>query len=126
MWWITEAIPIPATSLLPIVLLPITGALDGNTVTAAYGNPIIFLFLGGFMIALATEEWDLHKRIALWIIAVLGTSINSIVFGFMAATGFLSMWVSNTAAVMMMLPIATAIVYQVTQELNKTEGDHSS
>lgn len=125
-WWITEAIPIPATSLLPIVLLPITGALDGNTVTAAYGNPIIFLFLGGFMIALAMEKWDLHKRIALTIISVLGTSINSIVFGFMAATGFLAMWVSNTAAVMMMLPIGTAIVYQVTQELNKTEGDHSA
>lgn len=124
-WWITEAIPIPATSLLPIVLLPMTGALEGNTVTAAYGNPIIFLFLGGFMIALAMEKWDLHKRIALSIIAVLGTSINSIVFGFMAATGFLSMWVSNTASVMMMLPIGTAIVYQVTQELNKTEGDHS-
>ena len=124
-WWITEAIPIPATSLLPIVLLPITGALEGSTVTAAYGNPIIFLFLGGFMIALAMEKWDLHKRIALSIIAVLGTSINSIVFGFMAATGFLSMWVSNTASVMMMLPIGTAIVYQVTQELNKTEGDHS-
>ncbi|WP_447553698.1 DASS family sodium-coupled anion symporter [Vreelandella sp. EE22] len=124
-WWITEAIPIPVTSLLPIVLLPITGALEGSAVTAAYGNPIVFLFLGGFMIALAMEKWDLHKRIALTIILLLGTSINSIVFGFMAATGFLSMWVSNTAAVMMMLPIGTAIVYQVTQELNKTEGDHS-
>ncbi len=124
-WWITEAIPIPVTSLLPIVLLPITGALGSSAVTAAYGNPIIFLFLGGFMIALAMEKWDLHKRIALTIISLLGTSINSIVFGFMAATGFLSMWVSNTASVMMMLPIGTAIVYQVTQELNKSEGDHS-
>jgi len=124
-WWITEAIPIPVTSLLPIVLLPITGALESSAVTAAYGNPIIFLFLGGFMIALAMEKWDLHKRIALTIISVLGTSINSIVFGFMAATGFLSMWVSNTASVMMMLPIGTAIVYQVTQELSKSDGDHS-
>lgn len=124
-WWITEAIPIPVTSLLPIILLPLTGALDGKTVTAAYGNPIIFLFLGGFMLALAMEKWDLHKRIALTIISLLGTSINSIVFGFMAATGFLSMWVSNTASVMMMLPIGTAIVYQVTQELSKSEGDHS-
>ncbi|KPQ24637.1 MAG: solute carrier family 13 (sodium-dependent dicarboxylate transporter), member 2/3/5 [Halomonas sp. HL-48] len=123
-WWITEAIPIPVTSLLPIVLLPITGALEGSEVTAAYGNPIIFLFLGGFMIALAMEKWGLHKRIALAIIGVLGTSINRIVLGFMAATGFLSMWVSNTASVMMMLPIGTAIVYQVTQELSKTEGDH--
>ncbi len=125
-WWITEAIPIPVTSLLPIILLPITGALDGNTVTAAYGNPIIFLFLGGFMIALAMEKWDLHKRIALSIISILGTSINSIVFGFMAATGFLSMWVSNTAAVMMMLPIGTAIVFQVTEELKKSSEDHSA
>lgn len=125
-WWITEAIPIPATSLLPIILLPITGALDGSTVTAAYGNPIIFLFLGGFMIALAMEKWDLHKRIALTIISVLGTSTNSIVFGFMAATGFLSMWVSNTAAVMMMLPIGTAIVYQVSQELGKNGGEVDS
>lgn len=124
-WWITEAIPIPVTSLLPIILLPITGALEGSAVTAAYGNPIIFLFLGGFMIALAMEKWDLHKRIALTIISILGTSINSIVFGFMAATGFLSMWVSNTAAVMMMLPIGTAIVYQVSQELAKQGGDNS-
>ncbi len=116
-WWITEAIPIPATSLLPIILLPITGALDGDTVTASYGNPIIFLFLGGFLIALAMEKWDLHKRIALNIISVIGTSPSRIVFGFMAATGFLSMWVSNTAAVMMMLPIGTAITYQVAQAL---------
>lgn len=116
-WWITEAIPIPAASLLPIILLPITGALDGDTVTASYGNPIIFLFLGGFLIALAMEKWNLHKRIALNIIAVIGTSTTNIVLGFMAATGFLSMWVSNTAAVMMMLPIGTAIIYQVSQAL---------
>ncbi|ARK31820.1 SLC13 family permease [Halalkalibacter krulwichiae] len=122
-WWITEAIPIPATSLLPIILLPITGALDGDTVTASYGNPIIFLFLGGFMIALAMEKWNLHKRIALNIISVIGTSPSKIVFGFMAATGFLSMWVSNTAAVMMMIPIGTAITYQVGQAL-KNNNDH--
>ena len=125
-WWIAEAIPIPVTSLLPIVLLPITGALESSRVTAAYGNTIIFLFLGGFMIALAMEKWGLHKRIALTIIGVLGTSINRIVLGFMAATGFLSMWVSNTASVMMMLPIGTAIVYQVTQELSNSDGDHGA
>ena len=120
-WWITEAIPIPASSLLPIILLPITGALNGDTVTAAYGNPIIFLFLGGFLIALAMEKWNLHKRIALNIISVIGTSPSQIVFGFMAATGFLSMWVSNTAAVMMMLPIGTAITYQVAQALKNNK-----
>lgn len=120
-WWITEAIPIPATSLIPIVLLPLTGALDGGTVTAAYGDPTIFLFLGGFFIALAMEKWNFHKRMALTIISFIGTSPQRIVFGFMAATGFLSMWVSNTAAVMMMLPIGTAITYQVGKAL-KDDG----
>ncbi len=77
-WWITEAVPIPATSLLPIVLLPVTGALDAGTVTSAYGNDIIFLFLGGFFIATAMEKWNLHKRIALAIIAFVGTSTQRI------------------------------------------------
>ncbi|MGD7045521.1 SLC13 family permease [Jeotgalibacillus proteolyticus] len=124
-WWITEAIPIPAASLLPIVLLPVTGALDGSAVTASYGDPIVFLFLGGFMIALAMERWDLHKRIALNIISVVGTSTSNIILGFMIATGFLSMWVSNTAAVMMMVPIATAITYQVSQSLKNSDQDYS-
>lgn len=125
-WWITEAIPIPVSSLLPIVLLPLTGALEVDAVTASYGNPIIFLFLGGFLIALAMERWNLHKRIALTIIAIIGTSMNSIILGFMAATGFLSMWVSNTASVMMMLPIGTAIVFQVTLALEQSGRDHSA
>ncbi|MDG5470731.1 SLC13 family permease [Jeotgalibacillus sp. ET6] len=124
-WWITEAIPIPAASLLPIVLLPVTGALEGSAVTASYGDPIVFLFLGGFMIALAMERWDLHKRIALNIISVVGTSTSNIILGFMIATGFLSMWVSNTAAVMMMVPIATAITYQVSQSLKNSDRDYS-
>ncbi|MTH54938.1 DASS family sodium-coupled anion symporter [Bacillus mangrovi] len=122
-WWITEAIPIPATSLLPIILLPITSALPMDEVTASYGNPIVFLFLGGFMIALAMEKWNLHKRIALNIISVVGTSTSNIVLGFMIATGFLSMWVSNTAAVMMMIPIGTAITYQVSQALKGSSKD---
>ena len=112
-WWVTEAIPIPVASLLPIILLPITGALDSNTVTAAYGNDIIFLFLGGFFIATAMEKWNLHKRMALAIIAVIGSSTQRILLGFMIATGFLSMWVSNTAAVMMMIPMGLAITAQV-------------
>jgi len=119
-WWITEAIPIPATSLLPIFLLPITGALNNATVTSAYGDDIIFLFLGGFFIASAMEKWNLHRRIALAIIAFVGTSTQRILLGFMLATAFLSMWVSNTAAVMMMIPMALAITAQVAAALQDT------
>lgn len=119
-WWITEAIPIPATSLLPIVLLPMTGALSNASVTSAYGDDIIFLFLGGFFIAIAMEKWHLHRRIALAIIAFVGTSTQRILLGFMLATGFLSMWVSNTAAVMMMIPMALAITAQVADALQGT------
>ncbi len=119
-WWITEAIPIPATSLLPLFLLPITGALNSATVTSAYGDDIIFLFLGGFFIATAMEKWNLHKRMALAIIAFVGTSTQRILLGFMLATAFLSMWVSNTAAVMMMVPMALAITTQVASALKNT------
>ncbi|MFL1673704.1 SLC13 family permease [Paenibacillus dendritiformis] len=116
-WWITEAIPIPATSLLPLILLPVTGAMQGNVVASSYGNDIIFLFLGGFFIATAMEKWNLHKRMALSIISVIGTSTQRILLGFMAATGFLSMWVSNTAAVMMMVPMGLAITAQIASTL---------
>lgn len=122
-WWITEAIPIPATSLLPILLMPATGALDNATVTSAYGDDIIYLFLGGFFIATAMEKWNLHKRIALAIIAFVGTSTQRILLGFMLATGFLSMWVSNTAAVMMMLPMALAITAQVATSMKGQAGE---
>lgn len=116
-WWMTEAIPIPATSLLPIILFPITKGLDIDATTSAYGNDTIFLFMGGFMVALAMERWNLHKRIALNIISAIGTNINRIILGFMVATGFLSMWISNTATAMMMVPIGLAIIYQVSDAL---------
>ncbi|MEU4282950.1 SLC13 family permease [Nocardiopsis dassonvillei] len=120
-WWITEAIPIPVTSLLPVALLPLTGALEGDAVVAAYGNDIIFLFLGGFSLAIAMEKWNLHQRIALAIVAAIGTSPRRIVLGFMVATGFLSMWVSNTAATMMMIPVGLAVVYQASRSLRGGE-----
>src|SRR5690625_172262 len=116
-WWMTEALPIPVTSLLPIILFPLTNALDISETTSAYGDNVVFLFMGGFMIALAMEKWDLHKRIALTIISFIGTNTNLIILGFMVATGFLSMWISNTATAMMMVPIGLAIIYQVTDAL---------
>jgi sodium-dependent dicarboxylate transporter 2/3/5 len=108
-WWISEPIPIAATSLLPIVIFPIGGALDVRTATTTYYSPLIMLFMGGFIIALAMERWNLHQRIALTIISRIGTNSSRIILGFMIATMFLSMWISNTATALMMLPIAVAI-----------------
>lgn len=109
-WWITEAIPIPATALLPVVLFPLLGIQSSGDVASHYGDRNIFLFLGGFLLAAAIQKWDLHKRIALKTVAVLGTSPRTIIFGMMTATAFLSMWISNTATAMMMLPIALALL----------------
>ncbi len=111
-WWITEAIPIPATSLLPIVLFPVTGALGVAETAPSYAHPVIFLFMGGFFLATAMQRWGLHRRIALRTIGLLGDQPKRIILGFMLATAFLSMWVSNTATVMMMVPIAIAVIYQ--------------
>ncbi len=116
-WWITEAVPIPVTSLLPLILFPLTQGLEMKETASAYGDETIFLFMGGFMIALAMEKWNLHRRIALTIISVIGTNTDRIVLGFMVATGFLSMWISNTATAMMMVPIGLAIIYQFSDAL---------
>jgi len=123
-WWITEAIPIPATSLLPIILFPITGAVEGG-VTNAYADSTIFLFLGGFIIAISMQKWGLHRRIALNIILFVGTSTQRIVLGFMVATGFLSMWISNTATAMMMMPIAAAVIAHVTTSLDNKKLENN-
>ncbi|APG60552.1 SLC13 family permease [Christiangramia salexigens] len=113
LWWVTEVVPISVTALLPIILFPLTGAVDIETTTAAYGHKYVFLYLGGFMLAVAIEKWDLHKRIALSIIKMIGVNIKYIILGFMLATAFLSMWISNTATSVMMLPIGTAIITQL-------------
>ncbi|HEA30735.1 MAG TPA: SLC13/DASS family transporter [Leeuwenhoekiella sp.] len=112
-WWTMEVIPIAATALLPIILFPMTGALPLDETTASYGHKYVFLFVGGFLIAIAIEKWNLHRRIALSIINLIGTSVNRILLGFMVATAFLSMWISNTATTVMMLPIGMAIVTQL-------------
>jgi sodium-dependent dicarboxylate transporter 2/3/5 len=112
-WWITEAIPIAATALLPIVLFPLSGSLDIGSTTASFGHKFVFLYLGGFIIAIAIEKWNLHKRIALNIINIIGSNVQKIILGFMVATAFLSMWISNTATSVMMLPIGIAIIKQL-------------
>lgn len=112
-WWVTEAIPIGVTALLPIILFPLTGAVDLSTTTASFGHKYIFLYMGGFMLAIAIEKWNLHKRIALHVIRLIGTNVSKIILGFMVATAFLSMWISNTATSVMMLPIGMSIVAQL-------------
>lgn len=113
-WWITEAIPIPATSIIPIIMYPALGVMKSSAATAAYANPTIYLFIGGFFVAVTMERWNLHKRIALYTIRLVGSNPSMMTLGFMISTGFLSMWVSNTATAMMMVPIGVAIITQVT------------
>ncbi|MEU2971934.1 SLC13 family permease [Nocardiopsis alba] len=115
-WWATEPIPIPATSLLPLVLFPLL--IDGVAVpdvSASYGSDVIFLFMGGFMLALAMQKWDLHRRIALLIVSKVGSNTVGLIGGFMAATFVIGMWVSNTAVAVMMLPVGLSVIGLVTQ-----------
>lgn len=111
-WWITDAIPLAATALLPLLLYPTLGIMTGKETAPVYVNHIIFLFIGGFLIALAMERWNLHRRIALTIITFVGSRPSQLVLGFMIATAFLSMWISNTATSIMMLAISLAVIKQ--------------
>ena len=113
-WWMTEAVPIPATALLPLVIFPVfDSGVAVNDVGASYGNNIIFLFMGGFLLALAMQRWNLHRRIALLTVNAMGTKPTMVIAGFMIATGFLSMWVSNTATAVMMIPIGVSVLVLV-------------
>lgn len=125
-WWMTEAIPIPATALLPLIIFPVlvpegdfgsgdeaAGGVAVDDIGASYGNNIIFIFMGGFMLALAMQRWNLHRRIALITLRAMGSKPANLIAGFMIATGFLSMWVSNTATAVMMLPIGLSVLMLV-------------
>lgn len=124
-WWVSEAIPIAVTALLPIILFPLTGAVSIDATTAAFGHKYVFLYLGGFILAVAIEKWDLHRRIALSIIHFIGADVKMIILGFMAATAFLSMWISNTATSVMMLPIGTAIISQLQDNPASKENENA-
>ena len=118
-WWMTEIIPLAVTALIPVALFPLLGIMNGKAVAATYFNHLIFLFIGGFLIALAMEKWRLHKRIALKILLLIGVSPARILLGFMLTSAFLSMWISNTATTMMMIPILLAIIIKM-EELNES------
>lgn len=120
-WWVTEALPIPVTSLVPLMLFPLLGISDIKQTAIPYGSPMVFLFLGGFLLAAAMERWSLHMRIALNIVKFAGTDANGIIGGFMLATGALSMWMSNTATTVMMLPIGISIIDLMAQDAKTPE-----
>ena len=122
-WWMCESIPIPATSLLPIALFPWLGLMTTGKATAPYANHLIFLFMGGFIIALSMQRWNLHRRIAMNIVKVVGFSPSRLIFGFMVATAALSAFVSNTATTVMMMPIGLAIIAHVVTEGKKVGLD---
>ncbi len=123
MWWIGEAIPLAATALLPLILFPLLGIMDGKGVSSQYINHIIFIFVGGFMVALTMERWNLHRRIALRVLMLFGVRPRFTLLGFMAATALLSMWISNTATAMIMVPIALAIIAKLEDILGKKQVD---
>ena len=118
-WWIFEPVSLAITSLLPVVLFPVLGVMNGQTVSSAYFNHVIFLFIGGFLMALAMQRWNLHRRIALNILSVTGTSKSRLLMGFMLATAFLSMWMSNTATAMMIVPILLSVLVVIEPEPGK-------
>lgn len=124
-WWITEAVHISVTALLPIILFPLTNGLDLRATTAAYGHKYIFLYMGGFILAITIEKWNLHRRIALTIINIIGASVSKVILGFMIATAFMSMWISNTATSVMMLPIGMAIISQLKDHPSTPENENT-
>ncbi len=122
LWWLGEAVPIPATALLPVPMMPLMGIAHMNPVAASYAHPLIFLFLGGFFLAASMQRWGLHKRIALKIVSIVGTSPGGIVAGFMIATAFLSMWISNTATTIMMFAVGLSVIEYISDKAGDDSG----
>lgn len=118
-YWITEVIPLSVTSLIPLIIFPITGVVSSKDISQSYINSTIFLFMGGFIIAIAMEKWNLHKRIAMVIISKIGGSPSMLILGFMISASFISMWISNTATAVMLLPIGISIIVKLEEEFGK-------
>ena len=109
-WWMTEALPLAATALIPLAVFPLAGVGEISDVSSPYASSTIFLFLGGFLVALSLQRWNVHRRMALMVVKLVGTSPKRLILGFMISTGFLSMWVSNTATAVVMLPIGMSVL----------------
>jgi solute carrier family 13 (sodium-dependent dicarboxylate transporter), member 2/3/5 len=122
-WWFTEALPLAVTAFVPLVLFPLLGLVSGAKTAEAYANSTIFLFLGGMILSVAIEKWNLHKRISLNVISFFGTTPTRIVLGFMVATGFISMWINNTATCLMVFPIGMAVILKVEESFGKQKSD---
>lgn len=120
--WVSEALPMAVVALFPLILFPLMGVAPIDVTASSYANPVIFLFMGGFMLGLAIEKWGLHRRIALNIVRITGTSGNRIVLGFIIATGLISMWLSNTATTMMMFPIALSVIKVIRDNHSTKDG----
>jgi sodium-dependent dicarboxylate transporter 2/3/5 len=125
-WWMTEALAIPVTALLPIILFPMLGVMPTAKVTLAYGDQVLFLFMGGFIIAIAMQKWNLHRRLALTVVCKVGSSPERLVLGMMLATALLSMWVSNTATAMMMTPVAIAVIESTRRATREQQHDREA
>ncbi len=125
-WWMTEALPLAVTALVPLIVFPLSGVISASKISESYINSVIFLFLGGFLIAIAMERWNLHRRIALKIITLMGVSAPAILLGFMISSAFLSMWISNTATAVMMLPIALAVISKIESDIPEKEAERIS
>ncbi|MEO6303900.1 MAG: SLC13 family permease, partial [Bacteroidia bacterium] len=121
-WWFSEAVSLAVTALVPVLMLPVLGIADCKSVSQQYTDSIVFLFIGGFMLAFAIEKWHLHKRIALKILSIVGTKPSTVLFGVMISTYLISNWISNTATTMMLFGAVFALVHETKEYIHKNAG----